>query len=602
MKRILHNTWAALIGASQDRNVKKVYSRRIVLLAMLQTLAVSVLAFRAYHLQVRCGRKYRMLSDNNRTRKLLIPPIRGKILDRMGIELATCRPAYRVFCALQHVGDVDELLSALVQITKQSILEGAIERIKSKKFAAVMLYDDISWKQLSDIEFSIYKLPGIYISPFHKRHYPFGASCAHLIGYTKTWSGGESGKPSPERREGVTGVEYTYDDILKGTPGVVEHEIDARSRKVGEFLLLRCLPGNDVTLTVDASLQQAAFEIMGNNKGAVVVLDISSGDILALCSAPSYDNNLFINGLSRHTWESMNDGTELPFMNRAVALQTEPASTFKVVAALAALRSGAIDVDQQFLCSGSVLVGDRKFRCWNRSGHGLMNLEQAITCSCNCYFYNVGRLIDIDSIIDVAREFGFAEQCNTKLPGEAVGILPSKAWRAENLNSWRLGDTLNVTIGHGYLLATPIQLAVFIARMASGVKVLPRLCMDERPPAQFTALEADFSHMEFMRHAMFKVVNSPEGTAFKHFVRETLHKSVKVAGKTGTVQVFSAGGRRSNNGIFVGYAPYSSPKYAIAAFTESSGSSPAVGIARRVFGHMKARGLFAQQGDVAQVN
>ncbi|ASI48095.1 penicillin-binding protein 2 [Anaplasma ovis str. Haibei] len=599
MKRTLHRIWA-LLSASQDWNVKKIYSRRIVLLAALQALAVSVLTFRVYHLQVRCGKKYSMLSDNNRIRKSLIPPIRGKILDRTGIELATCRPAYRVFCVLRHVKNIDELLDTLVQVTKQPILEGAIERIKSKKFATVELYDDISWKQLSDIEFNIYKLPNIYISPFYRRHYPFGASCAHLIGYTRPWSG-KSSELSTARREGVTGAEYVYDSILKGTPGVAEHEIDARSRKVKELMLLRCLPGSDVILTVDAPLQQAAFEIMESSRGAVVVLDIPSGDILALCSSPSYDNNLFVNGLSRHAWESMNDSTELPLINRAVALQTEPASTFKIIAALAALRSGAIDMDQQFLCSGSVLVGDRKFRCWNRKGHGLINLEQAITCSCNCYFYNVGRLVDIDEIVGVAQEFGFSEQCNTNLPGEAVGILPNQVWRAENLDGWRLGDTLNVTIGHGYLLATPMQLAVFVARVASGMRVLPRLHMDGQTPAQFSPLEADFAHMECVRHAMFKVVNTPGGTAFKHFARNALPTSVKVAGKTGTVQVFGVGGRRSNNGIFVGYAPYSSPKYAIAAFTESSSASNSVKIARKVFGYMEEQGLFVQ-GDAALVN
>ncbi|KAA8472930.1 penicillin-binding protein 2 [Anaplasma marginale] len=601
MKRTLHRIWA-LLSASQDRNVKKVYSRRIVLLATLQALAVSVLTFRVYHLQVRCGKRYSILSDNNRIRKLLIPPMRGKILDRAGIELATCRPAYRVFCVLRHVKNIDELLSTLVQITKQPILEGAIERIRSKKFETVTLYDDISWKQLSDIEFNIYKLPNIYISPFHRRHYPFGASCAHLIGYTRPWSGGKSSELLPEKREGITGAEYVYDGILKGTPGIAEHEIDARSRKVKELLLLRCLPGSDVTLTVDASLQQAVFEIMGGDRGAVVVLDVLSGDILALCSSPSYDNNLFVNGLSRHTWESMNDSTELPLINRAIALQTEPASTFKIIAALAALRSGAIDADQRFLCSGSVLVGGRKFHCWNRNGHGLISLEQAITCSCNCYFYNVGRLVDIDEIVGVAQEFGFAEQCNTNLPGEAVGILPNQVWRAENLDGWRLGDTLNITIGHGYLLATPMQLAVFIARVASGMRVLPRLHVDAgQVPAQFPPIEADFAHMECVRHAMFKVVNTPGGTAFKHFSHDAPPKSVKVAGKTGTVQVFGAGGRRSNNGIFVGYAPYSSPKYAIAAFTESSSSSNSVKIARRVFGYMEEQGLFAQE-DATLVN
>ncbi|KJV69315.1 penicillin-binding protein 2 [Candidatus Neoehrlichia lotoris str. RAC413] len=560
----------------------------------LQLVTVSVLTSRLYYLQIVKRNKYQILSDNNRIRETFLLPIRGKILDRNNVELATNKLLYKVLCEIQCVKDVDGLLVELLKLTNKPIKSELIHQMKNNKANIITIYEEIDWYELSKIEFNIEKLSGVYVVPFYKRYYPFSNDCAHIIGYIKNIQGSDYNQYN-EIRMGVTGIEYTDDNRLKGALGFVKHEVNAKRKIVRELSRIESISGNNVKLTLDILLQKTISQMLNGNNGAVVVLEIETGNVLALCSSPSYDNNMFINGLSYKSWNKINSNHSLPLINRAIALQTEPASTFKIITALAALKDNVIDVNKKILCTGSLFVGGREFHCWNHRGHGWINMRDAIASSCNVYFFTIAQYINIEIISNIATTFGFAQMFNTGLLEEVMGIVPDKGWRESNLSTaWKLGDTLNIVIGHGYLLVTPLQLAIMIARVASGRKVIPVFHYDKKYQ-KFLQLDVNNEHLRFVQNALFKVVNSSIGTASKYLRRAGVPILITASGKTGSVQVsnIKSDVKKRDHGIFVGYAPFNSPKYAVSVFMEhTGGAGKSTVLAQNVFNYMLVHGFF----------
>ncbi|WP_168464110.1 penicillin-binding transpeptidase domain-containing protein [Wolbachia endosymbiont of Ctenocephalides felis wCfeT] len=497
------------------RKKNKVFNRRAFLLGGFQLTISAVFSYRLYNLQIKNKQKYEILSNKNRVRVTVIMPQRGKILDRNNVELAVNKISYFV------------------------LFDG--QKATNR---------EIDWSEVAS------KSSEAKINALYRRYYPFGSICSHILGYTK--------KQQNIGEVGVSGIEYTYDDILKGRPGKSQQEINSRKQITKELSSIPQQDGQSVQLTIDINLQKEIAEIFGNNKGSVAAIDINNGGILALYNSPAYDNNLFTSRLSNETWESLNSPS-LPLVNRALSHQIPPGSIFKLIVALAALRDGIITPDREFLCRGHMKIGERNFRCWKSSGHGYVSLNEAIASSCNVYFYNIGKEIDVDSLVEMSSKFGIGNGALTKtFKEESSGLLPNKSWRMKEL--WQLGDTINLVIGQGYILITPLQLAVLSARLATGKEVMP--CIEMSNIIQdFPDIDINHEHLNIIQKAMFDVVNSRIGTAFNYKKR---FSSMKIAGKTGTPEMSA---KDKSHKLFTAYGPFHNPRYAVSVFIEH-GKSP----------------------------
>ncbi|WCR57897.1 penicillin-binding transpeptidase domain-containing protein [Wolbachia endosymbiont of Ctenocephalides felis wCfeJ] len=501
------------------RTKNKVFNRRAFILGGVQFAISIIFSCRLYNLQIRNRQKYEVLSDNNRIRIATIMPRRGRILDRNSVELAANKISYIVLFDGQKISG-----------------------------------QEVDLRTLPEIESKIEKSSEAKVTALYKRYYPFGSICSHILGYIKKQQG--------MSEVGVSGIEYTYDNILKGEPGKSEHEVNSKKRVIRELLSIPQQDGQDVQLTIDIDLQKKIAGVFQGHKGSVVVVNVNNGEILALYNSPSYDNNLFTSRLSNETWESLN-APSLPLVNRALSYQIPPGSIFKVIVALAGLKDEIITPEEKFACRGYMKIGERKFRCLRNKVHGYVSLNEAMALSCNTYFYNVGKKIGVDSLVEVARKFGIG---NGKLIGtfkeEAPGLLPDRDWRARKLYSqWYLGDTINLVIGQGYILTTPLQLAILAARIATGREVVPHIEMN-KTIQNFPNIDVDHEHLSIVRKAMLSVVNARTGAHRKEleFIRD-----IQIAGKTGTPEINSKG---ESHKLFIAYGPYHNPRYAISVFIE----------------------------------
>lgn len=515
----------------------KVFNRRAFILGGLHLTVTAVFSYRLYNLQVKNKQKYEILSNKNRIRIDTILPQRGKILDRNNIELAINKISYVV------------------------VFDGKTNFSRET--------------DLNEVELSTAKEK---ITALYKRYYPFGQVCSHILGYTKKQQG--------TSEAGVSGAEYIYDDILKGKSGKVQQEINSKKRVMRELSRLLQQDGQDVQLTIDIQLQEKVAEVFKGHMGSVTIIDVNDGGILALYNSPSYDNNLFTDRLSNETWESLNS-PELPLVNRALSHQIPPGSIFKTIVALAALKDGMITPEREFLCRGHMKIGERKFHCWKKEGHGYLSLNEAIASSCNTYFYNIGKEISVDSLVEMASKFGIGSGKLIKIfKEENSGLLPNKDWRTRKLYSeWKLGDTINLVIGQGYILTTPLQLAVLSARLATGKEVMPYIEMS-KTTRDFPDLDINHDHLNVVRKAMFDVINSKIGTASIYKNRFSFARRVQISGKTGTPETNS---KSSSHKLFIAYGPSHNPRYAISVFIEN-GKSPRQDflIANEIFQYMLA--------------
>ncbi len=594
----------------RDGDRHKLFNRRIAILAGGKVLLLSALAGRMYYLQVIESDIYTTLADENRISLRLLPPPRGHILDRNGVALAENRQNYRVVLIPQQTPEVEPTLQSLDSI----IGVGPAERrrirreIQSRRrFVPITVRENLTWEEVAQIEVNAPDLPGIMIDVGQSRYYPHGSNAAHVLGYVAAVSESEiTDDPLlqlPGFRIGKAGVEKLHDLALRGTGGASKVEVNAFGRMIREISTQEGLPGAEVMLTVDLELQRLASERLAEESGAVVVMDIHSGDILAMTSSPSFDPNTFNNGLSTEEWAILSTNPRAPLINKAIAGQYAPGSAFKMVVALAALEKGVVTTGSRVTCTGSVELGTSEFHCWRKGGHGSVNLHHAVSRSCDVYFYEIARRTGIDRIAAMARRFGLGDKLGFDLPGERAGLVPTKDWKLGSQGiPWQAGETLLTGIGQGYILTTPLQLAAMTARLANGgFAVTPRVtrtvsAAGPQSRGGAIAIGLDARHLKAIQSAMTAVVNSSTGTAFKARIKDA---DRAMAGKTGTVQVRRIGkaereqGVRKNedlpwvrrdHAVFVGYAPLSKPRYAVSVVVEhgGSGSTVAAPIARDV--------------------
>ncbi len=611
-----------------DLDRVKTFNRRTALLAGGKFVLLSALVGRLYYLQVVEADRYATLADENRINLRLLPPPRGRILDRHGELLAANRLNYRAVLIPEQTQSVEATLEALGRLIP--IGEGERRKVlresgRKRGFVPITVREDLTWAEVSRVEVNAPDLPGVTIDVGQTRHYPLAATAAHITGYVAAVSEDElTGDPLlelPDFRIGKSGVEKIYDMALRGSAGNSRVEVNAYGRVIRELARQEGQPGDDLVLTVDHGLQRFASDRLADQSAAAVVLDIHTGDVLALVSNPSYDPNAFSKGLSSEAWRELIENPRKPLADKAIAGQYPPGSTFKMIVALAALEAGVLTPEHRVVCTGKIRLGNRLFHCWKRQGHGERRMVDAIEQSCDVYFYDVARRVGIDRIAKMARRFGFGEPTGIDLPGERPGLVPDRAWKLGKIGvPWQKGETLIVGIGQGYLLATPLQLAVMAARIGNGgVAVRPRLTR-RRAAASGAAAAPEFASigispasLKVVTDGMRRVTNSSRGTAYRARIVEP---DMAMAGKTGTSQVRRIEARERLTGVrktedkpwierdhalFVAYAPVAAPRYAVAVVVEhgGSGSRIAAPIARDILIETQRRdpartGSFAQ--------
>jgi penicillin-binding protein 2 len=585
------------------------FSRRTLLLGAGQLAVFGALAGRLYYLQVVAAEQYALLADENRINHRLLAPARGAVLDRNGVALARNRPTYRVLVIPEQARDVAATLAAvgrLIPLAPERIAEVLADAKRRRAFMPITIRDDLVWSEVSRIAVHAPELPGVALDSVLLRDYPMGALTAHVLGYVGPVAESElNGDPLlelPEFRIGKNGIERTHDTALRGRAGISRFEVNALGREIKELYRKDGEPGADIRLTIDLELQrQVHRRLAGEESASAVVLDAHSGEILALASVPAFEPGAFGNGLRRDVWRALTTDPRAPLMNKAIAGQYPPGSTFKMIVALAALEAG-VAPEQKVFCPGHLRLGSHTFHCWKRWGHGDLALVDALAESCDVYFYELARKVGVDAIADMARRFGLGARLGIDLPGERAGLVPDKAWKRAALNApWHQGETLVVGIGQGFLQATPLQLAVMAARLATGRAVLPSIVGDAAAQTAAAAGPAppvgvSEQSLAVVRRGMHEVVHGARGTARAHQLGRA---GIDMAGKTGTSQVRRISrserlsGLRKNeekpweerdHALYVAFAPYHEPRYALAVVVEhgGSGSASAAPIARDI--------------------
>ncbi len=578
----------------------KTFSRRTAVLAGGKFVLLSALVGRMYFLQVVESDKYAMLAEENRINMRLLAPPRGLIVDRAGRAMAENRQDYKLVMVPEQAGDIRRtlsLLSSVMPLTTEDRERILREVRRVHRFVPVTLREGLTWEEVSRVEVNAPDLPGITIAAGLSRHYPYAEEAAHLLGYVSSVSEAElDGDPLlrlPDFRIGKNGVERKHDLVLRGKAGASQVEINAGGRVIKELSRRESKPGQEVKLTIDLDIQRFAAKRLGEKSAAAVVMDVHGGEVLAMASTPGFDPNAFEGGIGVDYWRELTTNPKAPLTNKALAGQYSPGSTFKMVVALAAHEAG-IGPDHETLCFGSIRLGDTKFHCWKKQGHGALTFVDGIKHSCDIYFYDLALRAGIDRIAAMAQRLGFGQLLNIDLPGEKPGLIPTKKWKRRVLDQpWHKGETLVAGIGQGYVLTTPLQLAVMTARLANGgFAVVPRLvrgagsadgsASGDEP--RFPSIGIPSAGLALVKEGMRRVVNDRRGTAYRARIKEP---GMAMAGKTGTSQVRRitlserATGVRKNkdlpwaqrdHALFVGYAPVEAPRYAAAVVVEHGGS------------------------------
>ncbi|MFN7223324.1 MAG: penicillin-binding protein 2 [Paracoccaceae bacterium] len=588
----------------------RVTHRRALLMGGAMTAIFAVLGGRMRYLSVDQADQFKLLAEENRISIRLIPPARGLIQDRNGKTLAGNEQNYRVVITREDAGDVDAVLAKLahvIPLTADDLDRTAKEMKRTSPFAPITVADRLTWDDLSKVALNAPSLPGVSPEVGLSRLYPRDTDFAHVLGYVgpvseKDLEGLEKPDPLltiPKFQIGKIGVERWLEDHLRGRAGTRRIEVNAVGRVMRELAREEGDPGSDVRLTIDADVQNFVQARLGDESAAAVVMDVNNGDLIAIVSSPSFDPNLFVRGISHVDYNGLMENDHRPLANKTVQGVYPPGSTFKMITALAALNEGVINVNTTVRCPGHLEVGGRRFHCWKRSGHGPVNLEKSLAESCDVFYYDIAQRVGIDKIAEMGKLFGLGIRHDIPMSAIADGIMPNKAWKMDrHKQDWRIGDTINASIGQGYVLTSPLQLAVMTARIATGRAVVPRLVRSidgkDVPVADAPSLGVPEEVMRKIRSGMYAVMNAERGTAKSSRI---VDEAMVWAGKTGTSQVrnITAAERargvisndqlpwnRRDHALFVGFAPFANPRYAVSVVVEhgGGGSTAAAPIAR----------------------
>lgn len=604
------------------------YKPRIVGVMLVVLALFGVLLLRLVYLQVVMGEEYYRLSINNSIRLQTVDPPRGLIMDRTGTRLAENRPSFDVSFTPKDAGDAKRVLGELA-LHLQSPVEELLAKVKHSRglaaFKPVLLKQDIGRDVLAAVEARRVDLPGVSVQVRLRRNYLYSMNASHVIGYLgeisleELKSGEHPGVRSGDAI-GKFGVERTFDHYLRGEPGGRQVEVNANGQVMRVLQTVSARPGRNVVLTIDRELQQRAEELLDGVAGAAVAVDPANGHVLALASSPTFNQNMFVSGIASDAWESMVTHPFRPLENKAIQGEYPPGSTFKMVTALAGLEEKAIDENTVFDCAGALHFAGRDYRCWKREGHGRVDVRRALAESCDVFFYRTGQRLGVDRLAWYAKACGLGARTGVGLDQEARGLIPSSPWKKKRFGvPWQEGETLSVSIGQGYNLATPLQMALLAAAVGHGGLRFRPLILQQVETIEGEVVFQSVAHeagrlpvsshnLKIVQEGLWAAVNGERGTA-----RRVQLSDIEIAGKTGTSQVI---GRKDSgddyipphlrpHAWFVCYAPATAPKLAVAVVVENGehGSSAAGPIAREMIKTYlrKARGAQRLAGDGLQV-
>ena len=595
-----------------NKNIK----RRFFLLSALKGISFGILSWRLFDLQVIENKRYDKLSKDNQFNFSLVDPERGEIYDRKGRVLAANRDAFSLYIKSSDNSNIEKTLAKLLFLTNlnKEDINNFEKRYKNSNKNNINLFitDDLSQRDISKIAVRLHEFPEVNFLMTKKRVYPQGAITSHLIGYTGKLTEKDLKKNKnlvnfSNIRIGKYGIEKYFDNKLRGEFGRRREEVNARGKIITSNLYEKPNPGKNLNLSIDLNIQSYALSRLQNinlnnskskepETGSVVVMDVKTGELLCCVSSPNFNPNIFTRGVKSKEWKSLINNKKAPLLNRAVSGLYPPGSTIKMAVALAALESGVIGYDNKIFCDGVKEYGNMKFHCWHKYGHGKINLSQAIERSCDVFFYELGLKVGIEKIGLMLKKLGLSANINLELNELQKGLVPSKKWKLDVKGTrWTPGETINASIGQGYMLSNPVELVTMVARIANSEMLVEPTLLSNKI-SKFEKLGINKNHLNYVKNAMFNVVNNDSGTAYKSKLKI---QDIKMAGKTGTVQVVRISEEEREKGIiknkdrewkkrdhalFVGYAPYKVPKYAICVIVEhgGSGSATAAPIAKDV--------------------
>lgn len=576
-------------GDGEGSGQKALFTRRVLLIGGMQAATLGLIGAQLYRLQVLDGPRYRPLAERNRIATHPLLPMRGRILDRYGTELAVNQRSLQAVLIPALAKDLVPIVDRLGQLLgldgeqRRKILAQARSQPGN---VGVAVASDLSYDAFARINLELPHLPGVRPEAVGLRRYHHGWITGHVVGHVgaidEIGLGDEPVVRDPRMRIGRTGVEHGMDELLRGRGGADRFEVDAQGRIVRNLEHVPAKAGRDVHLTIDLELQRRVMERLSRERiAAAAVMDIETGDVLALGSHPAYDPNHLVEDFDPKHWAKLANAPGDPLVNRAIRGLYPPGSTFKMVTVLAALEKGIITPRRTLSCPGSYSFAGVTFNCWKRAGHGAVSLKRALKESCDVYHYKLARRLGIDAIAQMARRLGLGQVYPIGLSGQKAGIIPDAKWKHGHMQRpWYAGETVLASIGQGYVLSNPLQLAVMTARLASGREVVPRIVRPETStaPAVFKPLDVAPRHLEAIQRALLAVVNEAGGTGHAASIGG---EATLIAGKTGTSQVTRASSRVGNHALpwalrdhalFVAYLPYIAPRYAISVVVEHGGS------------------------------
>ncbi len=600
----------------KENKIGGVFTRRALLVAAGQLGVFGALGAKLYGVQVVDGARYATLAESNRISARLTMPPRGRILDRFGTVVAGNNLNWRALLTAEETADVDATLDSFARVVPLADHERARvdrELRHRRRFIPVIVREFLTWEEMARIEVSAPDLPGIYVDVGTTRIYPEGPSLAHVVGYVAPPREADMGDDPmlalPGIRVGRAGMERAHDLELRGRAGAVQMEVNAVGRVIRELDRTEGTQGQELGLTIDVDLQNAVLRRLGDESASAVVMDCRNGEVLAMTTTPSFDPSLFDKGVSQAQWVQWTSNRKAPLINKAAAGLYSPGSTFKMVVGAAGLEARTITPGARISCPGFLDIGDTRFHCWSKYGHGALDVRNALKHSCDVFFYEVARRTGIDRVAAMANRFGIGVDTGIDLPGARKGLMPTRAWRMSHGKAWNIGDTISCGIGQGFIETTPLALCTYVSRVATGRAVQPHLTRSlgsalqpGNAPEAWPVLNVPERNLHLLREGMWAVVNEAGGTAGG--ARLPL-AGVTLAGKTGSTQVRRVSrearehGFKSENlpwefrphALFVCYAPYDAPRYAVSVVVEhgNAGAAAAAPVARDIMTDVMTR-------------
>ncbi|MBN1363638.1 MAG: penicillin-binding protein 2 [Syntrophaceae bacterium] len=604
------------------------FREKIRIVIAISLVVFCVLIMRLGYLQIIKGEEFKKKSENNSIRFRQIKPLRGLIMDRYGNVLVDNKPSFDVFY-IPNKNKANKLsVEKLRELYESKSIDFPFDQSLLKNanpYLPVKLDKNVSMEKVALVETNALNLPGIYVDVSPIRLYLDGEILAPVIGYT-----GEISKEEMEKNDKYTygdisgkhGLERFFDEYIRGHRGAELVEVNVYGRKIKNLGRIDPISGYNMLLTIDAELQKAAWEAIEGKAGSAVVMDPRDGSILAMVSSPSFDPNLFNEGISNELWNKLQNNPFAPLSNKAISGQYPPGSTYKLIVAAAALEEGIITPDTKIFCNGFFTLGNRTYRCWKKGGHGHVTLHQAIVGSCDVYFYTVGKMLGVDKIAEYARRFGLGELTGIDLPNEKKGLVPTKEWKLEKKKEvWQMGETISISIGQGFDLVTTLQLANAYGTFANGgtlwrpylvkqIQSIDGKVLKEFFPVKKGELHLSAKTIEIISDALRGVVNEPGGTG-----QRAKLLGIEVSGKTGTSQVMGLpdnekarrrkilGSFKKDHALFVSYAPSRNPEIVVAVILENAGGggSVAAPVARKILSaYFEGKNKVKQTREIAQ--